>query len=154
MISYAYAQLRRWLQDCQTDDALGQATAEEYWQAAQKADRPFIPIYLSCDTGVNIKRATSTERTQGTTTKLTDAGLLRDILSRCKLFRFENSPYEACHIDTTDLTPEHVALRIRTYIEECLCQGNKLSGWRLAPSPLRGSGFYKKIIVTSWSILF
>ncbi|KAL7944738.1 hypothetical protein V8C42DRAFT_325731 [Trichoderma barbatum] len=109
--------------DCQTDDELGQATAQEYFQAAQKAGRPFIPIIISCDVEVNIKRATSSERTQGTTTKLTDSTLLRDILSRCRLFRFENSPYEACHIDTTDLTPGDVALRIGTYIDECFLTG-------------------------------
>ncbi|UKZ46665.1 hypothetical protein TrVGV298_000871 [Trichoderma virens] len=106
--------------DCQSDDALGQATSQEYLQAAQKAGRPFIAIYLSCDIEVNIQRATSSERIQGTTTKLTDAVLLRDALSRCKMFQFENSPYEAYHIDTTDLTPTDAALRIRTYIEECL----------------------------------
>ncbi|RFU75587.1 hypothetical protein TARUN_6647 [Trichoderma arundinaceum] len=106
--------------DFQTDNELGQATAQEYWQAAQKAGRPFVPIYLSCDVEANIERATSSERTQGTTTKLTDASIIRDLLSRCKIFQFDNSPYEKCHIDTTYSTPTDVAVRIRAYIEECL----------------------------------
>ncbi|KAL7932205.1 hypothetical protein V8C35DRAFT_96924 [Trichoderma chlorosporum] len=106
--------------DCQSDDELGQATAQEYLQAARKAGRPFLSIYLSCETELNIKRATSSERTLGTTTKLTDAAMLREILSRCKMFRFEDSPYEACHIDTTDLTPRDAALKIQAYVDKCL----------------------------------
>ncbi|KAL7914673.1 hypothetical protein GGI35DRAFT_154278 [Trichoderma velutinum] len=106
--------------DCQSDDEQGQATAQEYLQAAQKAKRPFIAIYLFCEIEVNIKRATSSERVQGTTTKLTDAGLLRDALSRYKMFRFENSPYEAYNIDTTELAPWDAALRIQTYVKDYL----------------------------------
>ncbi|KAL6700467.1 hypothetical protein J3F84DRAFT_121647 [Trichoderma pleuroticola] len=106
--------------DCQSDDELGQATAQEYLQAAQKAKRPFITIYLSCEMEVNIKRATSSERVQGTTTKLTDADMLRDALSRCKMFRLENSPYEAYNIGTTNLTPVDTALRMQTYIKDYL----------------------------------
>ncbi|KAL5088874.1 hypothetical protein Trisim1_006289 [Trichoderma cf. simile WF8] len=106
--------------DCQSDDELGQATAQEYLQAAREAKRPFITVYLSCELEVNIKRATSSERVQGTTTKLTDAVMLRDALSRCKMFRFENSPYEAYNIDTTDLAPVDAALRIQTYIKDYL----------------------------------
>ncbi|KAL7953376.1 hypothetical protein V8C34DRAFT_321227 [Trichoderma compactum] len=106
--------------DCQSDDELGQATAQEYLQAARQAKRPFITIYLSCEIEVNIKRATSSERVQGTTTKLTDADMLRDALSRYKMFRFENSPYESYNIDTTDLTPVDAALRIQTYIKDYL----------------------------------
>ncbi|KAM0253078.1 hypothetical protein ACHAQJ_007454 [Trichoderma viride] len=102
--------------DFQSDNELGQATAQEYCQAAQKAGRPFVPIYLSCDVEVNIERATSWERTFGTTTKLTDADIIRDLRSRCKLFQF-GSPYETFHIDTTNLTPVDVALMIQTHVD-------------------------------------
>jgi hypothetical protein len=106
-------------QDFQSDNELGRATAQEYCQAAQKAGRLFVPIYVSCDAEVNIERATSRERTLGATTKLTDPDLIRDLRSRCKLFQFE-SPYEAFHIDTTDLAPKDVALMVQSHIEKCL----------------------------------
>ncbi|KAL7922728.1 hypothetical protein ACQKWADRAFT_326659 [Trichoderma austrokoningii] len=94
--------------DFQSDNELGASTAQEYLDAAQKAGRRFIPVYLSCDVEANIMRATSAERTQGTTTKLTCPDTIRDLRTKCKLFQF-GSPYEEFHIDTTDLTPRELS---------------------------------------------
>ncbi|CAH0046196.1 unnamed protein product [Clonostachys solani] len=104
--------------DSQTTDLLGEAVAREYQAAAEAAKRPFTPVYLTCDCEVNITRATSHERLQGGTTKLTDAKIIRDIRSRCKIFRFEAGDRQPCSIDTTTLTPADAASKIIEY-----CQG-------------------------------
>lgn len=67
-------------------------------------------------------RATSVERAQGTTSKLTCPDTVRELRTKCKLFQFE-SPYEEYHIDTTDLTPKETALMMRAQIEKCLSRG-------------------------------
>ncbi|KAM0511046.1 hypothetical protein ACHAPE_010250 [Trichoderma viride] len=108
--------------DFQSDNELGTKTAQEYCDAALKAGRPFIPVYLSCEIEANIMRATSAERAQGTTSKLTCPDTVRELRTKCKLFKF-GSPYEEYHIDTTDLTPKETALRIRAHIEKCLLTG-------------------------------
>lgn len=105
--------------DFQSDNELGTDTAQEYCDATQKAGRPFIPVYLSCEVEVNIMRAASAERTQGTTTKLTSPDTVRDLRTKCKLFQF-GSPYEEFHLDTTHLPPREAALMIRAHIEKCL----------------------------------
>ncbi|TFB05782.1 hypothetical protein CCMA1212_001492 [Trichoderma ghanense] len=97
--------------DFQSDNALGRSVANEYLMAAKKAKRPFMPVYLGCDVDVNVKRATSQDRVSGTTTKLTDTALLRDMRSRCKLFEFDDQDFSTW-IDTTDKEPEGVAKMI------------------------------------------
>ncbi|EHK45326.1 uncharacterized protein TrAtP1_003604 [Trichoderma atroviride] len=105
--------------DFQSDNELGTDTAQEYRDAAQKAGRPFIPVYLSCEIEANIMRATSAERAQGTTTKLTCPDTIKDLRTKCKLFQF-GDPYEEFHIDTTNLAPREAALMIRAHIEKCM----------------------------------
>ncbi|PON26140.1 hypothetical protein TGAM01_v205084 [Trichoderma gamsii] len=56
--------------DFQSDNELGTKTAQEYCDAAQKAGRPFIPVYLSCEAETNIIRATSAERHSGNYIKI------------------------------------------------------------------------------------
>lgn len=56
--------------DFQPDNELDLNTVQEYYEAAQKVSRTFIPAYLPCDVEAYIMRATSTERTQTTTTEL------------------------------------------------------------------------------------
>ncbi|KAK1246971.1 hypothetical protein MKX08_000773 [Trichoderma sp. CBMAI-0020] len=65
--------------DFQSDNELGTDTAQEYCDAAQKVGRPFIPVYLACKIEANIMRATSAERTRGTTTKLTCPDTFRSL---------------------------------------------------------------------------
>ncbi|KAL6859292.1 hypothetical protein J3F83DRAFT_749645 [Trichoderma novae-zelandiae] len=97
--------------DFQSGNQLGRSVANEYLMAAKKANRPFVPVYLDCDLDVNIERATSHDRMSGTTTKLTDAAILRDLRSRCKLFEFEGQDF-SFWIDTTDKEPGGVAKMI------------------------------------------
>lgn len=97
--------------DFQSDNELGRSVAKEYLMAAKKARRPFMPVYLGCDVKVNIERAMSRDRMSGTTTKLTDAALLRDMRSRYKLFEFDDQD-GSTWIDTTNKEPEGVAKMI------------------------------------------
>lgn len=97
--------------DFQSDNELGRSVAKEYLMAAKKARRPFMPVYLGCDVKVNIERAMSRDRMSGTTTKLTDAALLRDMRSRYKLFEFDDQD-GSTWIDNTNKEPEGVAKMI------------------------------------------
>ncbi|KAL7808607.1 hypothetical protein V8C26DRAFT_413136 [Trichoderma gracile] len=97
--------------DFQSDNDLGRSVAREYLMAAKKAKRPFMPVYLGCDVEVNIERATSRGRMSGTTTKLTDTALLRDMRSKCKLFEFDDQDFSTW-IDTTNKEAEGVAKMI------------------------------------------
>lgn len=83
--------------------------------AAMNANRPFIPIYLTCDLEVNITRATSQDRISSTGTKLTDSAILRDLRLRCKLFEFKGIS-SAVYIDTTDKDPSDVAKMILQHL--------------------------------------
>ncbi|ETS03819.1 hypothetical protein M419DRAFT_136420 [Trichoderma reesei RUT C-30] len=97
--------------DFQSDNELGRSVAKEYLMAAKKAKRLFMPVYLGCDVDVNLKRAASQDRVSGTSTKLTDIALLRDLRSRCKLFEFDDQDFSTW-IDTTNKEPEGVAKMI------------------------------------------
>lgn len=84
--------------------------AGEYLAAAEMAGRPFVPVYLTCDVDTNLGRIETQERINSGTTKLTDAKVLEDIRSRCKLFVFECCP--GLSIDITDLGPLEAASKI------------------------------------------
>ncbi|VUC37180.1 unnamed protein product [Clonostachys rosea] len=101
--------------DFQSTSPLGESVAREYQAAAEVSKRPFIPVYLTCECEVNITRATSQERLQGGTTKLTDAKIIRDFRSRCQVFQFEAEEFQPCLIDTTSLAPTDAASRIMDY---------------------------------------
>ncbi|KAH8174549.1 AAA domain-containing protein [Sarocladium implicatum] len=100
--------------DFQSTDALGSSVAQEYKIAADEAGRPFIPIYLTCEAQTNIERATSQERKESGTTKLTDATVLSSIVSSEEIYRFQTGR----SIDTTKVPAQEVAAAILAYCEE------------------------------------
>ena len=101
--------------DFQSSNDLGRRVAFEYEAAAREAARPFVPVYLVCSVDENLKRATSLDRANGGTTKLTDMEVLSDLRSRCELFRFEN--YPSLTIDVTTMSPVEAATKIFTHIK-------------------------------------
>jgi hypothetical protein len=102
--------------DFQSNNDLGRAVASEYRDAASRAGRPFVPIYLTCDVAVNLERVASLDRLRSGTTKLTDAQALRDLRSRCELFRFDSCP--GLTVDSTNLPPLEVAAKILTFLQD------------------------------------
>ncbi|KLO94602.1 uncharacterized protein FFB20_00235 [Fusarium fujikuroi] len=104
--------------DFQSDNELGQSVAQEYASAARNADRPFLPVYLTCGLEANIERVDNAERVASGTTKLLDQELLQDMRGRCELFRFQG--YPGLMIDSTEKTPLENAKKILDTVE----------GWR------------------------
>ncbi|KAF5974408.1 hypothetical protein FCOIX_8293 [Fusarium coicis] len=104
--------------DFQSDNELGQSVAQEYASAARHADRPFLPVYLTCGLEANIQRVDNAERVASGTTKLLDQELLRDMRRRCELFRFQG--YPGLMIDSTEKTALDNAKTILDTVE----------GWR------------------------
>ncbi|KAG4287508.1 hypothetical protein FPRO06_05160 [Fusarium proliferatum] len=104
--------------DFQSDNELGQSVAQEYASAARHADRPFLPVYLTCGLEANIQRVDNAERVASGTTKLLDQDLLRDMRERCELFRFQG--YPGLMIDSTEKTALENAKKILDTVE----------GWR------------------------
>ena len=63
---------------------------------AERASRPFIPIYLLCDLSENLERVVNPERVKSGTKKPTDIEFLKVLRGRCELVRFnEGSQFDA-----------------------------------------------------------
>lgn len=102
--------------DFQTTSVLGRSVATEFQDAALRAGRLFIPVYLTCDLGVNLARVNSLDRVNGRTGKLTDVETLREMRERCELYRFAQ-PFEFT-VDTTNSAPDEVAENILDFLED------------------------------------
>jgi len=87
----------------------------EYRDAARRAGRPFCPVYLTCDVGENLQLVANPERVNSKTGKLTDTQVLRDICSRCELFRFADGPHLT--VDSTSTSPLELATRVLAFLE-------------------------------------
>lgn len=88
----------------------------EYQDAACRAGRPFVPIYLTCDIDVNLERIANPDRVNGGTTKLTDAQVLKGLRSRCELFRFDSCP--GLVLDSTNIAPLETAKKILAFVQD------------------------------------
>ena len=106
-------------QDFQSDNDRGREVATEYQDAARRAGRAFIPVYLTCDLRASLERVDNIDRVKGGTGKLTDGEVLRDLRSRCELFRFESSELT---IDSTNASPSEIA-------RETLASLSDSDGW-------------------------
>ena len=78
--------------------------------AAQRADRLFIPICLTCEVDENLRRVTSEERKRSSTTKLTDSEGLRSIRDSHSIYMFGMK--EELTLDVTETSPKDAAMRI------------------------------------------
>ncbi|RFU25742.1 hypothetical protein B7463_g10595, partial [Scytalidium lignicola] len=102
--------------DFQSNNELGQNVAMEYKDAAYRAGRPFIPVYLTCNIDVNLERITNFGRVNSGTTKLTDAQVLKDMYSRCELFHFNNCL--SLTVDSTNVPPLETAKKILQFLRD------------------------------------
>jgi hypothetical protein len=112
--------------DFQSDNALGRDVASEYREAALQAGRPFVPVYLTCDVSTNLARVASPDRLGSGTTKLTDLRVLRDLRSRCELYRFGGCP--GLTVDSTSLTPSEAAAEIVEFAWNSACLADGADG--------------------------
>jgi hypothetical protein len=87
----------------------------EYEVVARQAMRSFIPIYLTCDVGENLRRATSLDRTNRGTTKLTNIKTLKFLRTTCDLFRLQD--YPSLTIDVIRIFPLATAMKILAYLQ-------------------------------------
>ncbi|GAW23589.1 hypothetical protein ANO14919_131630 [Xylariales sp. No.14919] len=123
--------------DFQSNNDLGRATATEYRDAARRAGRAFVPVYLTCDVDANLARVTDPSRGGGGGAsrvgngKLTDADLLRDLRARCELFRFDDADCDCdcdcargLEVDATFASPAETAGRILGFLKD----GGDVSG--------------------------
>ena len=93
--------------DFQSDNDLGRSVAAEFKEAAERGDRPFIPIYLTCDLAVNLKRVRGSERVDSGTGKIVDQDLIHSLRDTCELARLEHAP--GLTLDSTDTSPSDIA---------------------------------------------
>ncbi|ORX39084.1 hypothetical protein BD324DRAFT_310050 [Kockovaella imperatae] len=66
--------------ECQTINAEGSATMQEYLIASRKIGCQFFSLVLHCPTETNVERLTSRAASVSSTTKLVDPVILREIL--------------------------------------------------------------------------
>lgn len=102
-------------QDCFTDGTIGTKWSTAPRTAAEKAGRPFLPVYLACEREENLKRVMSAGRQTGDRKKLTDVKMVEDFLDKLKTFRFADLGVD---VDVTELTAEEAAKRIIEAMEE------------------------------------
>lgn len=103
------------LLDFQSDNELGRNVAAEYKDAARRAGRPFIPIYLLCDLAENLERVMDPGRVNSGTTKLTDIDILKQLRSSCELARFSQ-----CHsltLDSSNMPPLEAAAKLLAFVD-------------------------------------
>lgn len=100
--------------DFQSSNDLGHSTAMEYKTAAERAGRPFKPVYLICDQTENARRIVSHER-HGTK-KLLDPELLQAFYTRCQLYEFVDT--KGLTLDVTCMSPRDAASRILSFAYE------------------------------------
>ncbi|KAK4158063.1 hypothetical protein C8A00DRAFT_11133 [Chaetomidium leptoderma] len=124
--------------DFQSNNALGRVVASEYKDAAFKAGRPFVPVYLTCDEATNLERVASPDRLGSGTNKLTDPQVLGDLRSRCELYQFDGGCL-GLTVDSTSLIPSEVAAKIVEFAwnsASSLADGADGPGWERARSGL------------------
>ncbi len=92
---------------------MGSATAVEYLGAANRAGRPFFPVYLICDIDTNLERVANPDRVNSGTGKLTDIELLKVLHSTYELFRFS---CPGLTVDSTSTSPEATATQILAFV--------------------------------------
>ncbi|KND91831.1 hypothetical protein TOPH_03362 [Tolypocladium ophioglossoides CBS 100239] len=95
--------------DFLTSNKLGTAWSTEHKVAAEKAGRPFLPIYLVCSKEENLARVASPERTQRGSEKLCDVDMVGRFLDKLAIYRF---PGRGVEVDVTELAPGEAAGRI------------------------------------------
>lgn len=82
----------------------------EYKEAASKAGRTFVPVYLICNVDKNLRRVATPDHLHSRTMKLTDIQLARDLHSRCELFRFNDCA--GLTVNSTDVSPLETSAKI------------------------------------------
>lgn len=92
-----------------TSGKLGTAWSTEHRAAAEKAGRPFLPIYLVCLKEENLARVASPGRTQRGRAKLCDVNMVGGFLDKLAIYRF---PGQGVDVDVTELAPGEAAGRI------------------------------------------
>ncbi|KAM3469757.1 hypothetical protein MY5147_006843 [Beauveria neobassiana] len=102
-----------------TAGTTGTEWAWAHHAAAARAGRPFLPVYLTCERGENLRRVVRPERGAAGSSKLTDAALVESFMDDSQIYRF---PGLGVEIDTTAREPEETARLIldamRAQVEE------------------------------------
>ncbi|KAM0807012.1 hypothetical protein AB5N19_07351 [Seiridium cardinale] len=96
--------------DFQSSNELGHSVAREYEDAARRAGRRFVPVYLECGKEETVRRATLPERSVEGKGKLVDEAVLRAFLDTMRLFEFEG--VEGLRLDVTTQSPAEVAAEL------------------------------------------
>jgi hypothetical protein len=99
--------------DFQTDIDLGINTSLEYMTCAEERHCQFIPITLTCDEEVNLKRLVSDDRASHG--KLVDVELVRNFRKHSKVFGFEGHT-DGFTLDVTYLSSKEAAVKIARHL--------------------------------------
>ncbi|KAM3566200.1 hypothetical protein ARSEF4850_000868 [Beauveria asiatica] len=93
--------------DDDDDDAqLARVVIFTEWAWANHGTPVFLPVYLTCERGENLRRVVRPERGAAGSSKLTDAALVESFMEDSHFYRF---PGLGVEIDTTARGPEETA---------------------------------------------
>jgi hypothetical protein len=102
--------------DCQSSDALGSISCEDYHRAVTERGSVFFSIVLECDAAENRKRVQTADRSlRG---KLTDVSILKTIRDEEDIFRFNDENelvLDVTHLsigEATRVIVDHVQARL------------------------------------------
>ncbi|XWW94053.1 hypothetical protein V2A60_001995 [Cordyceps javanica] len=89
-----------------TAGTIGAEWSQAHRAAAARGGRPFLPVYLTCERGENLRRVTRPERGAEGCGKLTDVALVQRFMDDSTIYRFQGRGVD---IDTTTRPPEETA---------------------------------------------
>lgn len=95
----------------------GDGVAREYQVAAQNAGRLFVPVYLICEEGENLRRAASDERKGSGTTKLVDREEVKRIRAEYSIHSFGIE--EELKLNVTNMSAQDAATEIFKWTSRC-----------------------------------
>ncbi|CEJ94693.1 hypothetical protein VHEMI10210 [[Torrubiella] hemipterigena] len=103
--------------DFLTVGKIGEEVSAAQKTAAEKAGRPFLPVYLSCSRDELMARLASPDRQAGTTTKLKlkDAKLVNEFLDDSTIYKFPGGI--GLELEVTNMAPEEAARAIVSAME-------------------------------------
>lgn len=104
--------------DQQSSNEIGSSTAKEYANAAARRGSAFVSVILTCEAQENFRRATDTDRANGTTTKLTDLRIIRTIREQEDIFHFGTDM--EMELDVTDLSVAEASRKVFEHVCKCV----------------------------------
>ncbi|OIW23597.1 hypothetical protein CONLIGDRAFT_637563 [Coniochaeta ligniaria NRRL 30616] len=104
--------------DSRCTNEVGSSAVQDYVDASEKRDVPFVPVIMTCDPEENARRIVDEGRGKGGRTKLRDMDVLRSIREQEDMYRFGHEL--ELELDVSCLSPQKAAQRIVDHVTKVM----------------------------------